>query len=83
MNYIIYYCIVTVICGGCPQSVISDEFGRKNNSNSNTFLAVACCKTTYEDVFKTFNDKDSAYAFYNKAKLANGIEKVAIFKKDK
>ena len=84
--YIIYWVITTFTLVPCPDKFIEDEFGRKPSGF--TDCAVAHYEVLRESRHKAFSDRDSALAFYNRAKsepsfydmwgLDQGIEDVCI-----
>ncbi len=87
IKYIVFWCIVNIIPTGCPDAGVSvDEFDRIGNSmiSCNVFHSKKVVECGYT---KTFTDRDSAVAFYNRALLESegvmswqnpGIEQVRI-----
>ena len=69
-KYIVTWCIMSTAPTPCPDAARVDEFGRIQNSYFS--CAVAHFKTVEDcDFSKTFTQRDSAYAFYNRSKSAN------------
>ena len=66
-KYIITWVVSTVVSMECPDANRLDEFG-SGGSSYTTSCMVYHCKTITETKSKTFKDKDSAFAFYNRGK---------------
>lgn len=66
MLYIVKWIIITYYSVACPHpKPYSDEFGIRHESNITTMLA--CYETEKEFKQKTFDNRDSAFAFYKRA----------------
>lgn len=64
-KYIVTWVITTMIQAPCPDANTVDEFGVKNDYY--TSCSVLHLASEFETKEKTFINRDSAFAFYNRA----------------
>ena len=70
-KYIITWMLISWVNVPCSQSGIDiDEFGRTTNNNIQTCTAIHMKKVEQEKS-KLFFNRDSAFAFFNRLKLAS------------
>lgn len=67
MKYIVYWVLVSIVPTVCPNAGIADEFGRMLNSG--TICSVNHVEVVKEDHSKVFHNRDSAFQFYQRAKV--------------
>lgn len=66
MKYIVFWIIINVVPMPCPDANKIDEFGRESSGFST--CAVYHFKIERKSKTKEFFSRDSAFAFYNRAK---------------
>lgn len=72
--YIVTWLLANLVSDPCPDRNRTDEFGR----DSNTFCAVLHAHYEYENHTRSFFVRDSAFAFYERAKNEYDLSEVEI-----